>query len=100
MFARHILISGSSKLSALDFLLAKLAPLMFSEKELIKSPEFQKKELPKTDKFIHVTITKKPKVEPSQKTSHSSPKFKPLKKGELSSKMYRLGALKFFEDEK
>ena len=73
---------------------------MFSEKELIKSPEFQKKELPKTDKFIHVTITKKPKVEPSQKTSHSSSKSQPLKKGELSSKMYRLGALKFFEDEK
>ena len=96
MFARHILIIGQK--SALKILLAKL--VLLSEKELIKSPEFQKKELPKTDKFIHVTITKKPKVEPSQKTSHSSPKSKPLKKGELSSKMYRLGALKFFEDEK
>ena len=96
MFARHILIIGQK--SDLKILLAKL--VLLSEKELIKSPEFQKKELPKTDKFIHVTITKKPKVEPSQKTSHSSPKSKPLKKGELSSKMYRLGALKFFEDEK
>ena len=96
MFARHILIIGQK--SDLKILLAKL--VLLSEKELIKSPEFQKKELPKTDKFIQVTITKKPKVEPSKKTSHSSPKSKPLKKGELSSKMYRLGALKFFEDEK
>ena len=66
----------------------------FSEKELIKSPEFQKKEVPlpkKPDKFIQVTITKKQK--PTVKTTEKS------KDGdELNSKMYRLGALKFFDE--
>ena len=68
--------------------------ILSSEKELIKSPEFQKKEVPlpkKPDKFIQVTITKKQK--PPVKTTEKS-----KDKTELNSKMYRLGALKFFDE--
>ena len=69
--------------------------MYFKEKELVKSPEFQKKEVPMSrqvpDKFIQVTITKK---------KHKPSGGETAKDGEMNSKMYRLGALKFFEDSK